>query len=1006
MLALTCILLACGASAFALDSSLDVSQYAHTVWKMRDGFTKGPITAIAQTPDGYLWLGTESGLYRFDGFKNVLWHPPSGQNLPSNWIFSLLGTHDGTLWIGTASGLASWREGKLTQHPQLAGYYIFKIDEDHEGTVWASGVAAPTGRLCALTTNDVRCYGDDGGLGRGAFNLYEDSNGYLWAGVKDGLWRWKPGPPRFYPLAGEPDGIQALGQDVDGTLVVGWQGGIQRFVEGKTQPYSLQAPATDFRAVRMLRDRNGGLWIGTTERGLVHVHQGRADVFRPSDGLSGEFVSALFEDREGSIWIATPSGLDRFHEFAISTLSLNEGLSSDLVQSVLAARDGSVWLATNNGLNRISNGQIKTIVAGSDQHDRFNANSLFQDDTGRIWVSTAFAVGYLENDRFVPFISIPGAVTDFAQDTSGNLWIANEHAGLFQVFRDRVVQQIPWTRLGQVDHASTLLSDRVHGGVWLGFFLGGIAYFNDGRIQTSYTAEQGLAAGRVSDLLQDRDGTLWITTETGLSRLRNGQIVTVTSRNGLPCDAIHWIREDEAHTFWLYTACGLARIPRAELEGLVSAVNQNINASRTIAPAVFDSSDGVKTLASGNHFNPQIARSQDGRFWFQGDAGVSVFDPGHLSFNNLPPPVHIEQVIADRQSYNVTSDETGRVSLPPLIRDLQIDYTALSLVAPEKILFRYRLDGRDKDWQEAGNRRQAFYTDLPPGNYRFRVMACNNSGVWNETGTYFDFYITPAYYQTTTFRFAVVIAFLFALGVLYHLRLRQVARYMRGRMEERIAERERIARDLHDTFLQSVQGLILKFDAATKQIPSAEPARQAMEEALDRADNVMAEGRDRVRNLRDTTGSVSDLPAAFTRVVEENSLNGKVTFKTVVEGRLRELNPLVLEEAYAIGREALINSLQHSEGHHVEAEITYDRRQFRLRIRDDGRGIDPKILKEGGRPSHFGLKGMRERAERIDAQLKLWSGADTGTEVELLVPAGTAYRRANGEAKRSWFRFR
>jgi len=284
------------------------------------------------------------------------------------------------------------------------------------------------------------------------------------------------------------------------------------------------------------------------------------------------------------------------------------------------------------------------------------------------------------------------------------------------------------------------------------------------------------------------------------------------------------------------------------------------------------------------------------------------------------------------------------------------------------------------------------------------VMACNNSGVWNETGTSFDFSIDPAYYQTTWFRVLVVAAFLVLLGALYQLRGQQVARQVRVRMEERLDERERIARDLHDTLLQSTQGLILKIHAVAKQIPREAAAHDALEKVLDRADQVLAEGRDRVRNLRDTTISLSDLPAAFKRVAEETSHDHQATFKTVVEGRPRELHPLVLEESYRLGREALINALKHSEGRLVEVAIMYEPRQFRLRVRDDGRGIDPKILAEGGRADHWGMQGMRERANRIGAELKIWSGHQNGTEVELIVPSGTAYKSANSKPRSRWFR--
>jgi signal transduction histidine kinase len=452
--------------------------------------------------------------------------------------------------------------------------------------------------------------------------------------------------------------------------------------------------------------------------------------------------------------------------------------------------------------------------------------------------------------------------------------------------------------------------------------------------------------------------------------------------------------DDDARSLWLYTPCGLLRVARSGVDAWSAAMDQDANAKPTVQATVFDISDGVPSLASANHFTPQVAKSVDGKLWFlAGSDGVNLIDPNHRWFNNVPPPVHIEQLVADRKTYDATTAGGEPLRLPPLIRDLQIDYTALSLVAPEKILFRYMLEGRDTEWQEAGNRRQVFYNDLGPGMYRFRVLACNNSGVWNETGTFVDFTIAPTYYQTTWFRSLIVILFMLVLVGIYHLRLQQVARVVRGRMEERLEERERIARDLHDTLLQSVQGLILKFHAVLKQIPADSPAHNALEKTLDHADQVLAEGRDSIRNLRVNSASLSDLPAAFRTVAEETSQGRDAVFKTVVEGRVRDLHPLVLEECYCIGREAIINALSHSEGQHVEAEIAYDVRQFRLRVRDDGRGIEPKILEAGGRSGHWGLQGMRERAEKIGGQLRFWSRPETGTEVELTVPGATAYRK-------------
>jgi ligand-binding sensor domain-containing protein/signal transduction histidine kinase len=1012
------ILLGCCLRVCALNPALDVRQYGHTSWNVRDGFTKGEINAIAQTPDGYLWLGTQFGLLRFDGVKNVPFQAPGNQQLPSNYIYSLLTSRDGTLWIGTAKGLASWKDAKLTSYAELADKYVFRLVEDHEGTVWVGAAGVPTGRLCSIKNGGVKCYGADGSLGRAVMDVSEDSKGNLWVGVENGLWRWQPGRAKFYPLPGESNGIRGLGEDVDGTLLVGWNSGLRRFVDGKMEADSNLTRVGQFSAKGLLRDRDAGLWIGTHDRGIVHLHQGRAEVFGPSDGLSGESVNSIFEDREGNIWVATISGLDRFRDFAVVSLDENEGLSSSIIASVLASADGSVWLATPRGLNRWHDGQLTTYgnglhaaqpIGGANESDRkvdgLGAHSLFQDHQARLWVSTFSGLGHLENDRVVFLSGVPGGtVLSMAEDKPNSLWIVNENIGLIHLLHDTEAGQISWATLGRKDHASTLISDPSRGGLWLGFFLGGIAYFSDGQVRASYTVTDGLGEGHVNYLRVDQDGVLWIATEGGLSRLKNGRIATLTSKNGLPCDAVQWAIEDDSHSIWLYTTCGLVRIARAELDAWAAAVEEDGDAKPTIHATVFDSSDGVRILPAATHYSPKVSKSTDGKLWIAGVDGVMVVDPQHLAFNKLPPPLSIEQLVVDRTVYETNSNGNDQLNLPKLVRDLQIDYTALSLVAPEKIRFRYKLEGYDHDWHEAGNRRQAFYTNLPPGDYTFRVIACNNNGVWNESGAALSMVIPPAFYQTYWFIAFCAIALAGLISILYMMRVRRVAAIYKGRMEERIYERERIARDLHDTFLQSVQGLMLKFAAIEKQIPLGDVARQNLEQALDQADEVLAEGRDRVRDLRESSVPLGDLSSAFKRVVEENSATHQVTFKTVVEGRVRHLHPLVLEETYCIGREALINALTHSEGFHVEVEITYDPRQFRLRVRDDGRGFDTAILEQGGRPDHWGLPGMRERAQRIGAQLELWSRSHTGTEVELRIPGATAYGTHKPGAKRFWFR--
>jgi signal transduction histidine kinase/ligand-binding sensor domain-containing protein len=1000
------IALVCGRSASALDPAFDVSQYAHTAWIFREGFAQAPVTSIAQTPDGYLWLGTEFGLLRFDGVRSVPWQPPGNEHLPNSWIRSLLAARDGTLWIGTLTGLASWMDGKLTQYPELAGHSVNALLADREGTVWAAGYAGPAGTLCAVKNGHAQC--DGNGFGQWVGSLYEDRGGTLWATAQTGLWRWRPGAPKHYPMPGSAiSSSQALNEDDNGRLQIAAQDGIRQLVEGKAVAYPLPVARSGFKPERLLRDRDGGVWIGTLDRGLLHVHQGRTDVYTQANGLSGDFVTRLFEDREGNVWVATKNGLDRFRDLAVRAISRSQGLPSAPPWSVLAARDGSVWLGSLEGLSRWNAGQV-TIYrppgTSSAQGERREARSgggrevfdsglpndgvgtLFEDGDARLWVSTLRGVAYFENGRFIPVSQLPGGRTSsIAGDGAGNLWIANEARGLYRLRGGTVVEQIPWAAVRRGNPATTVLPDPLQGGLWLGL-QGSVAYVKDGTIRASYAAADGLAEGRVNNLRFDGNGALWVAMESGLSHVKGGRVVTLSSRNGLPCDGVHWSMEDDDHSVWLYMVCGLVRVTSTELNAAVS------DPTRRIQTTVFDSSDGVALRARPALYRPQVAKTADGKLWFLPGDGVSVLDPRHLSINTLPPSVHIEQVAADRKTYDAASD----LRLAPLVRDLQIDYTALSFVAPEKNRFRVKLEGRDLDWQDVGNRRQAIYADLAPGTYRFRVTASNNSGVWNEVGAFLDFSIAPAYYQTTWFRAASVVMVLALFWTLYRFRVRQIAHAFNLRLDERVNERSRIARELHDTLLQSFQGLMLRFQSARDLLP-AHPAKavEALDGALDRADQAIVEGRDAIQNLRSSTTVVNELAQAMTSLAEDfaqgpNGERSSVTFRASVEGTPRDLHPILRDDVYRIAREALRNAFRHAQASHIEAEVKYGVSEVRVRIRDDGRGIDPQHL-NAGRTRHWGLTNMRERAQQIGSELSLWSEVGAGTEVELRIPGSVAY---------------
>jgi signal transduction histidine kinase/ligand-binding sensor domain-containing protein len=994
---------------FVLDPSLQVSQYGHTAWSARDGFSVGAIYAMAQTPDGYLWLGSEFGLYRFDGVSPVLWQPPAGQQLP-NKPYALLVTRDGTLWIGTFEGLVSWNGAKLTAYPEIGPTFVTSLLEDHEGTVWVGTYSSENvpARVCAIRAGNVQCEGNSGAFGSFVWSLAEDGSGSLWAGADSGVWRWRPGPPQRYAVPGMRVG-DLLKSD-GGRLLIGISGaGLKQLLAIKLEPYPIHS-ATNRTALladrevdsnKLLRDRDGGLWIGTHQRGLIHIHNGRTDVFSKADGLSGDISCSLFEDREGNVWFASSRGLDRFRELPVNTISAKQGLSSGNISSVVAGADGSIWVGTHDGLTRWKNGQSTIFRKPNGLPDDF-VNSLFMDNRGRLWSSfSGHRLSYFKDGRFV---SVPGVPSEqvfcIAGDDKGNLWLSGEK-GLSHFRAGHLVENFPWSIMGRHQQAKIVAPNE--GGVWLAFWTNGaVLYFKDGQVRASFTAASGLGKGHVASIRLDQNGALWAATqEGGLSRIKDGSVATLTTHNGLPCDTIHWSVEGDDHSLWLNTACGLVRIAQTELDAWIA------NPTRGIETTTWTAADGVGVAStSPAYFNPPVAKSPDGKLWFLGGEGVSVVDPRHLSFNSVPPPVHIEQIVADHKSYwqNLPGQAVSNLRLPSRVRDLSIDYTALSLAAPEKVHFKYKLEGQDSDWREVINDREVQYSNLRPRSYRFRVIASNNSDVWNEQGDTLQFSIDPAYYQTNWFRALCVAAFIAFLSAAYEFRVRRLHHEFEMTLEARVSERTRIARDLHDTLLQSFHGLLLRFQTVSLLLPERPiEAKEKLDSAIEQAAGAITEGRDAVQGLRASTIERNDLALAINTLAEELQTDSTdrlpVTFRVAVEGQPRELHPILRDDIYKIAAEALRNAFHHAQPKQIEVELRYDDEQFRLRVRDDGKGIDPTLLSSHGLAGHYGLRGMRERATLMRGKLVVWSEVDEGTEVELRVPASAAYMT---DRKRSW----
>jgi signal transduction histidine kinase/streptogramin lyase len=895
--------------------------------------------------------------------------------------------------------LSHWVDGNLIQYPDRPGE-VLSIVQRADGEIWFSyfQITESASGICKVVGAQTQCYY---GKNNGA-RLVEDDSGSLWTGYGATLTRWKLGSSSTYAQHGlklaEPTGVASLAVARDGSIWVGMASGghgagLQQFINGAWKPFIAQHFDSSTLAVNaLLLDRENTLWVGTTQ-GLYRIRGQQADHFGSSDGLSSDhvIVQGLYEDREGNIWVDTSQGLDCFRDLPVTTYSSREGLPPEEVDSVLVVRDGTVWISGNQSLTALR--QERTPNVEVHRAPGNQVMSLLEDHAGELWVGVEDFLTVYKNGTFHRIGKPIGFVVGMTEDVDHNVWAETSGTPrtLFRIQNFNIQEAFPAPQMP----AARRVAPDPGGGIWLGLIRGDLARYKNGKLEIfpfRHSTVPGIDT-LVNELLVTSDGAVLGATHFGLIAWRNGTQQTLTVRNGLPCDGINALVFDNQGNLWLYSQCGLIEVPKGEIQKWWQKPDTVVHFR------LLDSLDGVRP---GQAPFDAAARSPDGRLWFANGFALQVLDPDHLSRNSIPPPVHVEEIIADRRSYASGTNP----SLPSLTRALEIDYAGLSFVAPQKVRFRYKLEGHDTEWQEPGSRRQAFYSDLRPGKYRFRVIACNNDGVWNEEGAILDFSVAPAWYQTIWFRVSCVGGFVLLLWALYQLRLQQLERQFGMQVEARVNERTRIARDLHDTLLQSFHGLILRFQAATNLLPERPAeAKQRFESAIDQAAQAVTEGRDAVQGLRSSTVETNDLAMAISALGEELAADGTIAdsalFRMAVEGTPRNLHPILRDEVYRIAGETLRNAFRHAQARQIEVEIHYDARQFRLRVRDDGKGIDPEILGEDPRPGHFGLHGMRERAKIVGGQLDVWSELDSGTEVELSIPASRAY--ATPSTRRSWW---
>jgi signal transduction histidine kinase len=709
-----------------------------------------------------------------------------------------------------------------------------------------------------------------------------------------------------------------------------------------------------------------------------------ADAYSDSDGLTSRTVFSLLIDREGNVWVGTSHGLDRFSEPSLEApLQSAENLKivPRIVVAGIAPADDTGGLWVTNGIDavvRYQNGRMSPPII------KQKVDSLIRAADGTVWFGGEKAL-WSERQGDLESVAPPGLgrITQaLAQDKSGGLWASLGLAGLFRL------KDGAWTPNGGIAALSrswviTIARDR-RNRLWFAYPDGSVAVLDDDRVRI-YGVRDGLQIGNVTAIYSSRIGQ-WFGGEFGLARLDGERFHSIQSEPELPLEGITGIVESRDGDLWLNGRSGIVHIAAAELR------HSRLELAYRVHGEMLGAFDGV--IGSGGTIRPlpTAIEAADGKVWFATSGGIYGIDPARRVRNRIPPPVLI-------RALNVlghTIEPTPGLTLPAYTTAVRFDYTALSLTAAEKVRYRYRLDGVDANWRELTAARQALYTSLRPGHYTFHVIGANNDGVWNESGASLAFVILPAFVQTGWFIALCVAGGAAAVWSLIRLRVRQVRRRLEQRMEDRLNERSRIARELHDSLLQGFQGLMFRLQAVRQLLPERPgDAAVFLDSTMQIGDQAIGEGRDAVQNLRSSAFDDRDLATSLSALGTELGTGidppSKPEYRVVVEGRRREVTAVVRDEAYRIAREAVCNAYQHAKAGHIETEVTFGDVDLTIRVRDDGIGVDPQILARGQRPGHFGLPGMRERSESFGGHLHVWSEGNAGTEVELRIPAHVAY---------------
>ena len=991
------LLFAASPPGIALPPSLVLSQIHHTAWTTKDG-APADIWALAQSPDGFLLLGTGSGLYRFDGVTFERVTPTNQPDLAFRDITALLPLPSGELWIGYyAGGVSKLKDGVLTNYSRLEGLpagWVTSFARESDGTIWAAAREG-LGRFSAGRWETVST--DWNFRGHSAHWVLLDRQGTLWVAGGDTVAFLPHGAHKFVDTGIHSGYESMLALAPDGTV---WLGGLSvapRPLQPRELPAGNDKPWVRLDPVkRILFDRDGSLWATDSLRGGVYRVTQQSGVahspetFTEAEGLTSDVAVPEIEDREGNIWVGTNLGLNRFR----ATPFVPEGRvpTSQTGYALAATRDGAVLIASGAQLFAAYGSHCDLLVSLPTL-----IRSLYLEPGGALWLGTPEGlVERVDNKLTVlPFPAPPHPIQyqyahSITPDAAQGLLVSVVDRGLMRMNDGR--WSLASSELGLPDATPTALWTDAAQQQWLGYSDGTLALRTHSGVRM-LGSEQGLKVGPIT-VIGGSTTAVFVAGEWGLARYDGGKFSSLSASRSEALSGITGILVRPNGDIWLNGNRGVVHM---QAEALNDAYQHPLARLRY---DLFDIQDGLPGYALQGQDSTAVAGT-DGRLWFATNHGVAWIDPDQLSGNQTPPQVVIRSVLADQRTYQ----RAGSIELPIGTRSVRIDYTALNLGRPERVRFRYKLEGADDTWRDAGNERSVRYASLRPGHYSFQVIASNGNGVWNNVGATVTFVLPPAFYQTFWF---LALVFSVCLGVLLLLllaRLRQIShrdrRRLEQRMEDRLNERTRIARELHDSLLQGFQGLMFRLQAVRELLPERPGvAAESLDTALKMGDEAICQGRDAVQNLRSGSSEEGDLVAAVGALGAElaTGVDPQATpeYRVVVEGTARDVNPQIRDDVYSIVREAVCNAYQHAKATRIETDVTFEETALSFRVRDDGIGIDPEILARGQRMEHWGLPGMRERCQTVGGDLKVWSEKNAGTEVELRIPARIAYARPPG----------